>query len=97
MNAGTTPYFPTTPLVTVVTRKGQVTIPAPIRDVLDIKQGDTVTFQVEGKAVTLKPAHSMLSEGYQSIPALKKPLKEHVIEEIVRDDVAEAYAKKFLR
>lgn len=97
MSAGTTPQIPTPPLATVVTRKGQVTIPAPIRDALDIKQGDTVMFQIEGNAVTLKPAHSTLAEGYQSIPALKKPLTEQEIEEIVRDDVAEAYAKKFLR
>jgi AbrB family looped-hinge helix DNA binding protein len=97
MSAGTTQNIPTIPLATVVTRKGQVTIPAPIRDALDIKQGDTITFHVEGNVVTLKPAHSTLAEGYQSIPALKKPLTEQEIEEIVRDDTAEAYAKKVLR
>jgi antitoxin PrlF len=95
MNTGTTLYITNLPLTTVVTRKGQVTIPAPIREALSIKQGDSVTFQVEGKAVTLKPAHSTLVEGYQSIPALKKPLSEQEIEEIVRDERAEAYAKKF--
>ena len=96
MNAGTTSSIPNFPLATVVTRKGQVTIPAPIREALGIKQGDSVTFQVENDAVKLKPAHSTLAEGYQSIPALKQPLSEREIEEIVRDDRAKAYKKKWL-
>ena len=68
MNIGTTPSISNIPLATVVTRKGQVTIPAPIREALGIKQGDSVTFQVEGEAVKLKPAHSTLAEGYQFEP-----------------------------
>jgi AbrB family looped-hinge helix DNA binding protein len=86
----------TTPLATVVTRKGQVTIPAPIREALGIKRGDTVAFSLSGNEAKLKPISSTLAEGYQSIPALKKPLSEQEIEEIVRDERAEAYKKKFL-
>ena len=96
MNTGTTPSTPTIPLATVVTRKGQITIPAPIRAALGIKQGDSVTFQVEGEAVTLKPTSSTLAAGYQSIPALNRPLSEREIEEVVRDDRAEVYKKNLL-
>lgn len=97
MNTSTTSYIPvsTPPLTTVVTRKGQVTIPAPIRDALGIKQGDSVTFQLENDEITVKPVSSTLAEGYQSIPALKKPLTWKEMKEIIRDDVAEAYTKKF--
>ena len=33
-------------LLTVVTRKGQVTVPAEVRKVLDLKQGDKVAFEL---------------------------------------------------
>lgn len=40
----------------LVTRKGQVTIPAPLRKLLGLKQGDTVVFrELEGRIV-VQPA-----------------------------------------
>jgi AbrB family looped-hinge helix DNA binding protein len=94
MSTGTTPHIVTSPLATVVTRKGQVTIPAPIRDALGIKQGDTVSFQLAGDSVTVKPIASTLAEGYQSIPSLKNPLSWNEIEEIAQDEQVEAYVQK---
>ena len=95
MSASTTPYISHLPLSTVVTRKGQITIPAPIRKRLGIKQGDSMTFQVEGKEVKLKPAHSTLTEGYQSIPALKKPLTWKEMERIAHEDHVEEIMKEY--
>jgi len=40
-------------LLTVVTRKGQVTVPAEIRRALGIKEGDRVAFVMEGDEVRL--------------------------------------------
>ncbi len=60
----------TTELVTVVTRKGQVTIPAAIRRSLGIKVGDTVTLAIEGDAVKLRPTRASLRDFYQTVPAL---------------------------
>src|SRR5579883_2132859 len=57
-------------MVTVVTRKGQVTIPAAIRRSLGIKEGDTVTVAVEGDAVKLRPTRTSIRDFYQSVPAL---------------------------
>ena len=37
-----------------LTRKYQATIPAPVRRVLGLKQGDTVRFEVDGNRVTLR-------------------------------------------
>lgn len=39
-----------------VTSKGQVTIPKPIRDLLQIKTGDRLDFVVEDDQVVLRPA-----------------------------------------
>ena len=38
----------------VVTRKGQVTVPAEIRQKLGFKQGDRVRFQLQGNHVVLR-------------------------------------------
>ena len=57
-------------LPTVVTRKGQITIPAPIREALGIKEGDTVNVALEGDAVMIEPVSLSLAESFQSIPAL---------------------------
>ena len=38
-----------------VTFKGQITIPKTIRDALDIRAGDSVTFRLEGNHAVLKP------------------------------------------
>ena len=39
-----------------VTSKFRVTIPAPVRKVLEIKQGDTVAFDIRDGVVTLRRA-----------------------------------------
>lgn len=44
---------------TVLTRKGQTTIPAEIRRVLDLKQGDRMEWVQEGDQVRLVPAGSV--------------------------------------
>jgi AbrB family looped-hinge helix DNA binding protein len=41
-----------------LTRKYQATIPADVRRVLRLKQGDTVQFEIEGDRVTLRRQRS---------------------------------------
>ena len=48
-------------IVSVVTRKGQVTVPAEIRQALGLKQGDKVAFLLEGRTVRLTPAESVVA------------------------------------
>ena len=38
-----------------VTFKGQITIPKAVRDALDIREGDSVTFQLDGNQAVFKP------------------------------------------
>ncbi len=80
-------------LPTVVTRKGQITIPAPIREVLAMKEGDRIEVALKGEVVTLTPVTSTLAEGYQSLPALSSPLSFKETRWIAQEDHAEEVMK----
>ncbi|MGH2365033.1 MAG: AbrB/MazE/SpoVT family DNA-binding domain-containing protein [Chloroflexota bacterium] len=47
-------------LLTVVTRKGQVTVPSAIRHALGLKQGDKVAFTLEEHVVVFRPVGSVV-------------------------------------
>ena len=96
MKQGTTYQNSVIPLKipTTVTRKGQITIPAPIREALAIKEGDTITVSLHGEQVTLTPFMPTLAEGYQSIPALPSSLSLKDIRRIALDDHAEEIMRK---
>jgi antitoxin PrlF len=73
MNTYTTHYEASdmTEQLTVVTRKGQVTIPADIRRALGIKEGDKVAFVLEDKQVKLTRKGSVVE---QTAGALKSDI-----------------------
>ena len=48
-------------LHSTLTSKGQTTIPAPVREALNLKPGDKISYQVEGDRVTLRLRPSALS------------------------------------
>ena len=43
-----------------MTSKGQITVPRSIRDALDLKEGDSVLFRVDGLTATLSKVPSFL-------------------------------------
>ncbi len=73
----------------VVARKGQVTIPAPIREALHIKEGDTIAIELQGDEAKITPISSTLAAGYQSLPALPSSLNWKETEQIAHDEQAE--------
>lgn len=75
----------------IITRKGQVTLPADIRRALKLQEGDTVAFRIEDGEVRVRPAKATLADGYQSIPALAQPMTDAEIKEIVRNERAARY------
>lgn len=75
----------------VVTRKGQVTLPADIRRALGIHEGDPVDFRVEDGEVRVRPARATLADGFSSIPALAVPKTDEEIAAIVANERAERY------
>jgi AbrB family looped-hinge helix DNA binding protein len=56
-----------------VTSKGQVTVPKAVRDALGIKEGDEVTFRVEGNRAVLARTPDLLDlAGSIRVPAAKR-------------------------
>lgn len=47
-----------------MTSKGQVTVPAPIRDVLNLKKGSSVIFKLTEKGVSFMPCEVKARETY---------------------------------
>lgn len=71
-----------------VTTKGQVTIPAAVRELLGIAPHDQVVFRVEEGRVELRPAEMSLEDAYGSVGPLSQPedfarLRQVAIEEKV--------------
>ena len=47
-----------------MTSKGQVTVPAPIRDILSLKKGSTVIFKVTDKGIFFMPCEIKEKDAY---------------------------------
>jgi antitoxin PrlF len=77
--------------LTVVTRKGQVTIPADIRRALGIKEGDKVAFVLEDKQVKLTKKGSVVEQTAGALksnhPALTPQEERKAAEEAIAEDV----------
>ena len=75
-----------------VTFKGQITIPKAVRDALDIREGDFVTFMVEENHAVLKPLKKKnLLDFYGAFPATRP----YSGIETVRKEVHNKIAKRF--
>ena len=72
----------------VMTRKGQVTLPAAIRKLLALDRGDTVRFKVEGQEVRLIPEKSSIHDYFMMAPALTPPRDWKEVEEIAHEEQA---------
>lgn len=83
-------------LTSSVSPKGQITLPTEIRKKLGIKPKDKVIFSLEEGSVRVLPLGSQLTEGFASVPALKKPLSLDGMEEIVREEIAHNAASEGL-
>lgn len=69
-----------------VSPKGQVTIPAEIREQFDIHPKDTVDFKIVDNTITIVPVRSKLLAGYRSIPPLDPPLSWEEVRRIAREE-----------
>src|SRR3954451_25121371 len=77
--------------VGVVTRKGQVTIPAEIRRALDIKEGDKVAFTMENGQLKLSRTGSVVAATAGALkgdmPPLSAQEERRATEEAIAEDV----------
>ena len=76
-----------------LTRKGQVTIPKPIRDRLGLRQGDKVFFLVREDHVVLKALRGNILELKGSIKPLSQPEDFEAIRRKVKKAVSSKVAK----
>ena len=60
-------------IVTTLTRRSQVNIPAEVRRVLGVKPGDKVAFTIENGGVRLAPASFSLESAYGSVKPVETP------------------------
>ena len=79
--------------LTVVTRKGQVTIPADIRRALGIKEGDKVAFVLEDDQVKLTRKGSVVEQTAgalkSDIPALSLREEREAAEQAIAEEALE--------
>lgn len=76
-------------IVTTITQRGQVTIPAEVRRLLGVKPRDKVAFVIEDGHVGLAPATFTFETAYQSVPPLSAPLSDEEMAQVAKDDKAE--------
>ncbi|MCP8308550.1 MAG: AbrB/MazE/SpoVT family DNA-binding domain-containing protein [archaeon] len=74
--------------------KGQAVIPKEIRDMLGIKPGSEVIFEVKGDEVVVKPLKnwSSVAELAQSIPTTLKIREDKSLKQIILSEVLERWS-----
>jgi len=60
--------------VSILTQKGQTTIPKEIRKFLKLEPNDKILYQVEGQRVILKPLKGNILDLRGSVTAKKQPI-----------------------
>lgn len=75
-------------LQSVITSKGQTTIPKEIRELLGLKPNDRLFYLVEEDKVILKPLHGDILELRGSVPAEGRALDFDAVRAAVRKAIA---------
>jgi AbrB family looped-hinge helix DNA binding protein len=76
-----------------VTFKGQITIPKAVREALDIREGDSVTFMVEENHAVLKPLKKKnLLDFYGAFPTKRPYPGLETVRKEVHNKIAERFA-----
>ena len=71
-----------------VSPKGQITIPAPIREEFGIDTRDRVVIEVIEGVITVQPVMTALRRLYRSVPALDPPLDWKEAERLAWEEAA---------
>ena len=82
--------------VSSVSPKGQIVLPAEIREALGVRPKDRVAIRLEGDRVVVTPLRSGLAARFRSIPALPQKLTDKEITEIAWEDHAMHVAREGL-
>jgi len=74
---------------TVVTRKGQITIPVEIRRSLGISEGDRVAIVLDGDEVRLAPSAGVVARTAGMLKAAESPLSAEELRQAAERAIAE--------
>jgi AbrB family looped-hinge helix DNA binding protein len=80
--------------LTVVTRKGQITIPADIRRALDLKEGDKVAVVQEGNEARLARRGNVVERTKGALKSALPPLAPEELREQAERAIAEDVAER---
>ena len=72
-----------------ITTKGQVTIPALVRDFLGLRPGEKVIFRIVDERVELVPAQMTLEDAFGSVKPIQQPEDFLALRQIAREERVE--------
>ncbi len=75
-------------IVTTMTQRGQVTVPAEVRRMLGLQPRDKVAFTIDEGEVRLLPAKFTLESAYGSVPPLARPVSDREMARIAKEERA---------
>ena len=75
-------------IVTTMTQRGQVTVPAEVRRLLGLKPRDKVAFEIEDDKVQLAPVKFTLESAFGSVKPDTRTADFKVISRAVKDEKA---------
>lgn len=84
-------------IITTMTERGQVTVPAEVRRLLGLKPRDKVAFEVEGGEVRIAPASFTLESAFGSVPRATRTKDLKAISRSARDEKAAREIRKLSR
>lgn len=79
---------------TTITRKGQITIPAPIRRALNLQIGDLVAVTRTGRSISLSPAQGVVARTAGMLKSPLPPLSAEAERDLAMQAIAEAVANQ---
>ena len=78
----------------LITRKGQITIPAEIRHALGLKEGDRVCFALAEGTIVVRPARSVAERTYGAIETARPPMTAEELREAAMEAVAASFEER---
>src|SRR3990172_12821009 len=78
-------------IVTTMTQRGQVTVPAEVRRMLGLHPRDKVAFTIDEGEVKLLPARFTLASVYRSVPPLAHPASDEEMGRIAKEERAQRF------
>lgn len=78
-----------------IRRKGQMTLPAEIREDLELEEGDVIFLRKENGMYTLSAGESWANRTAGTLESNLPPLEPEELEEIIRDAVDSGMLEKF--